>query len=208
MIDIGVARPSAQGQAMISTETAATRAWARLGGGPKSAQSPKATTATATTAGTKTPATRSATRWIGARERWAWATIWTIRASRVSLPTCSARSTKLPLPFRVPPMTLAPGAFSTGRASPVTMDSSTALAPSTTSPSSGTFSPGRTRRRSPTWISSSGSDSSAPSAVTRSATLGARSSSALSAPPVRSRARSSSTWPSSTSTTMTAAASK
>ena len=39
MIDIGVARPRAQGQAMISTATALTRAWARRGSGPSSAQS-------------------------------------------------------------------------------------------------------------------------------------------------------------------------
>ena len=45
-------------------------------------------------------------------------------------------------------------------------------------------------------------------ASTRRAVFGARSSSARIAPEVASRARSSSTWPSSTSTVMTAAASK
>ena len=44
-----------------------------------------------------------------------------------------------------------PASFSTGIGSPVSIDSSTALAPSSTTPSTGTFSPGRTRRRSPTW---------------------------------------------------------
>ena len=44
--------------------------------------------------------------------------------------------------------------------------------------------------------------------VSRRAVLGARLSNARIAPPVCSRARSSSTWPSSTSTVMTAAASK
>ena len=53
MIDIGVARPKAQGQAMISTATALTRAWAIRGSGPNAAQAPKVTTATAITAGTK-----------------------------------------------------------------------------------------------------------------------------------------------------------
>ncbi len=53
MIDIGVARPSAQGQAMISTETAATKAKAMAGGGPKIDQTTKARTATPTTTGTK-----------------------------------------------------------------------------------------------------------------------------------------------------------
>ena len=54
MIDIGVARPSAQGHAMISTATALTRAWAiRRLAVRDSAQTIKVTTATSTTAGTK-----------------------------------------------------------------------------------------------------------------------------------------------------------
>ncbi len=44
---------------------------------------------------------------------------------------------------------VSPGPFSAGMGSPVTIDSSTALRPSSTTPSTGTFSPGRTRRRSP-----------------------------------------------------------
>ena len=55
---------------------------------------------------------------------------------------------------------------------------------------------------------SSGTSSSVPSARRRRAVLGARPSNARIAPPVRSRARNSSTCPSSTSTVMTAAASK
>ena len=38
MIDIGVASPSAQGQAMISTATAASRAWANRGSGTAAAR--------------------------------------------------------------------------------------------------------------------------------------------------------------------------
>ena len=53
MIDIGVARPSAQGQAMISTATALTRPWASAGGGPHSAQAKNVAIAIAITAGTK-----------------------------------------------------------------------------------------------------------------------------------------------------------
>src|SRR2546425_9759920 len=59
-------------------------------------------------------------------------TIW---ASSVSLPTRSARITKPPAPFTVPPVTRLPGAFSTGIGSTVTLESSTALVPSTTTPS-------------------------------------------------------------------------
>ena len=49
MIDIGVASPSAQGQAMISTDTAATSPKAKRGSGPNVHQAANATTATAMT---------------------------------------------------------------------------------------------------------------------------------------------------------------
>ena len=52
MIDIGVASPSAQGQAMISTVTAATSALEKRGSGPKTSQAMNAASATAITAGT------------------------------------------------------------------------------------------------------------------------------------------------------------
>ncbi len=132
----------------------------------------------------------------------------TMRASMVSAPTCSASITKPPAWLIVPPMTGSPSALRTGIDSPVTMDSSSVLAPSRMRPSTGTLSPGRTRSRSPTATWSSGTSSSAPSSLSRRAVLGARSSSFLSAWLVPSRARSSRTWPSSTSTVMTAAASK
>ena len=53
MIDIGVANPSAHGQAMISTATAFTKPWAIRGSGPQMLQTIKVITAIATTAGTK-----------------------------------------------------------------------------------------------------------------------------------------------------------
>ena len=62
MIDIGVARPSAQGHAMISTATAFTSACASRGSGPKTAQTTKVRAETAITAGTNQPATTSASR--------------------------------------------------------------------------------------------------------------------------------------------------
>ena len=66
------------------------------GGGPNSAHATNASTATAPTPGANQPATTSTRRWIGARERCASATIRTICASTVSLPTRSARKMKLP----------------------------------------------------------------------------------------------------------------
>ena len=76
------------------------------------------------TSGTNQPEIRSASRWIGARLRCACATMCTICASSVSRPTFSARMMKLPVPLSVPPITLAPGPFSTGIGSPVTIASS------------------------------------------------------------------------------------
>jgi hypothetical protein len=208
MMAMGVASPSAQGQAMMSTATAFTSAKARRGSGPQMAQAAKAAAAEATTAGTNQPATASASRWTGARLRCASATIRTIWASSASFPTRSARSTKLPLPFTVPPVTRSPGPFSTGIGSPVTIDSSTEDRPSTTGPSTGTFSPGRTRSSIPGATCSSGISSSRPSSITCSADFGASASSARMAPETRLRARSSRICPSSTSSTITAADSK
>ena len=53
VIDRGVARPRAQGQAMISTDTAATMAKMKVGGGPTNDQATKDQIAIAMTAGTK-----------------------------------------------------------------------------------------------------------------------------------------------------------
>ncbi len=92
--------------------------------------------------------------------------------------------------------------------SPVTIDSSTELRPSSTMPSTGIFSPGRTRSLSPTFTCSSGTSYSLPSSRMMRASLGERSSSARMALLVRLRARSSRTCPSSTRTMIAAAASK
>ncbi len=60
MIDMGVASPSAQGQAMMSTAMALIRANAMAGSGPTNAHTTNVTTAMTTTAGTKYEATTSA----------------------------------------------------------------------------------------------------------------------------------------------------
>ena len=85
-------------------------------------QAANATSAIAITVGTNQPDTWSASRWIGARERWAAATICTMRASMVSRPTFSARMTKPPVALSVPAMTFAPTSFVTGMDSPVTIE--------------------------------------------------------------------------------------
>ena len=60
MIDIGVAKPRAQGQAIIKTATADTSAYDKAGAGPQIDQAIKETIATPITAGTNLPATMSA----------------------------------------------------------------------------------------------------------------------------------------------------
>ena len=55
----------------------------------------------------------------------------------------------LPVVFRVAPMTSSPIFLATGIGSPVSIDSSTADAPSVTTPSTAIFSPGLTITRSP-----------------------------------------------------------
>ena len=57
IIDIGVARPSAHGHAMISTATALTSAWARRGSGPTRAQTTKLDDATTMTPARTSPET-------------------------------------------------------------------------------------------------------------------------------------------------------
>ena len=75
IIDIGVASPKAQGQAIIKTLTAAIKAWLNAGTGPKIIQTIKVRTETSITAGTNHPATISESLWIGARLRCASETI-------------------------------------------------------------------------------------------------------------------------------------
>ncbi len=144
---VGVARPRAHGQAMISTATAAVKADVQPAPVPN--HQPSVATARAITTGTKTPEIRSARRWTFAFPAWACSTRWAICASCVSAPTRVARTISRPPAFTVPPTTVAPGATSTGMLSPVSIDSSTADVPSSTTPSVATFSPGRTMNRSP-----------------------------------------------------------
>ncbi len=167
MIAVGVARPMAHGQAMMTTPMNAVRASVRRGSGPAANQITNVTTATTITAGTKISLIRSARRWIGALEPCARWTSSTIRASAVSRPTRVARMTNEPVVLTVAPMTSSPAALVDGIGSPVSMDSSTADIPSTTTPSTGTLSPGRTRSRSPGTTIARSTSSSIPSRIRR-----------------------------------------
>jgi hypothetical protein len=67
MIEVGVAKPIAQGQAMIKTATALTNAKLRAGDGPSSIQAANVRRAARITAGTNQPVTLSTRAWIGLR---------------------------------------------------------------------------------------------------------------------------------------------
>ena len=169
MIEVGVASPIAHGQATISTATALTSAKLSAGtssgsqAAPNTSQARKVSAATPITTGTNTIVTLSTSAWIGSLAPCAVSTMRTICASTVSAPTRVARKAKAPRVLSVPPTTVAPTPFSTGTGSPVIIDSSTNEEPSTTSPSTATFSPGRTSSTSPTVTSPIGiSTTSAP----------------------------------------------
>ena len=114
------------------------------------------------TVGTKTPATLSAVLAMGAFVAAASLTMRMICESAVSSPTPVARQRRKPDWLIVPALTLSFSALSTGRLSPVSADSFTALVPERTMPSTGMLSPGRTRKMSPRTTSSAGTMTSSP----------------------------------------------
>ncbi len=147
---VGVARPMAHGQAITRTETAVSRAMGKWEAPPTSIQMPNVTRAIIRTAGTNTALTLSAIFCTGALLPWASRTMRTIWARTVPLPTWVARIVNEPSWLMVPARTLSPGCFSVGRGSPLIILSSTYESPSSTMPSTGIRSPGRTTTRSPT----------------------------------------------------------
>ena len=104
---VGVANPSAQGQATIKTDIKKVSALAS-GSPAKKNQQPNVSTATPITMGTKTLVTWSANVWIGAFDPWADSTSWMICASIVSSPTFCTRKLNLPVPLTVPLITSSP----------------------------------------------------------------------------------------------------
>ena len=99
MIAVGVASPSAQGQAMTSTATAGINASVHA---PECHHQPaNVSNASAMTTGTNTPEMVSASRWIGALEPCASSTRRMMPASAVSAPTPVARQRSNPWALRV-----------------------------------------------------------------------------------------------------------
>ena len=207
MMAVGVASPSAHGQAMTSTATA--RMMATSSPAPPSHHQPtKVSSAMPSTTGTNTAATRSTSRCTGALTACASCTSRMMWASTLSLPAAVTRISTRPSPLIEPPVSASPAALATGSGSPVSMDSSTCVAPSATVPSAGTRSPGRTASWSPRRSSSTGMSFSLPSQSIRCATSGRSACSARMAAVVWRLARSSSHLPRRTSVTTTAALSK
>ena len=121
---VGVASPSAQGHAMMSTVSAACR---------PIAQSPlmrpharNVSTLMTKTIGTNTAEMRSARRCTAGLPSCARLTRSAIAASVVSAPTRSARTSSTPEVLIVAPVTVSPTPTSTGADSPVSIASSTA----------------------------------------------------------------------------------
>ena len=206
MIAVGVARPSAQGQAMTSTATALSTALVQS---PVARPQPSSVaSAISTTTGTNTALTRSTMRWIGAFLACASSTRRMMRASADSAPTAAVRTSRRPSPLTAPPVMRSPDSFGTGSDSPLIRDSSAWLRPSSTSPSTGKRSPGSTTTTSPTRTCATGTSDSRPSAPRTRAVDGRSACSARIASVVWRLARASSHLPIRMSVMITAEASK
>ena len=105
------------------------------------------------------------------------------------------RTTRLPSKLIDPASTADPEALRTGMGSPVSRDSSAEESPSSTTASTGTWSPGLMRIRSPVRSWDTGVSTSCPAESTRRAVVGANSSRALRAFPACALIRASSAWP-------------
>ena len=136
MMAVGVASPSASGQVMTTTVMANSSAsWTSRPTMKYQTTNVSAPPTSATS--TSQNAARSASRCPGALEFCASWTSLTICASAVSAPTAVARARRVPFLLMVAPMSWSPAVFLTGRLSPVTVDSSTWLSPSSTTASTG-----------------------------------------------------------------------
>ena len=143
---VGVASPSAHGQAMTSTASAAENARSDVPPGdqpPGGGQRRDGEHARG-----RTP--RRCGRRVAARRPSAPAPArpgGPCRRTGCRRPTAAASTISLPSSTVVPPMTLAPGSTRIGLASPVIALMSTAADPSTTRPSAAIVCPGRTTKR-------------------------------------------------------------
>ncbi|MPM66632.1 hypothetical protein SDC9_113542 [bioreactor metagenome] len=103
---VGVARPSAQGHAITSTDTAESIALANSPAPPANSQTTIVRSEIPATTGTNTEAILSAMRCTGALLPWASRTVFIICPSRDSPPIFSAVKSKVPFWLIVPASTL------------------------------------------------------------------------------------------------------
>ena len=186
---VGVASPSAHGQAMITTATAAVNAAAALP--PNASQPASVSSESAITIGTNTPETRSASRCTSRLARLRLRDQpRDLRQRRVGADPRRAHDQASRGVDRRARHLDRPRPTSTGTDSPVSIEASTADSPLSTTPSVAIFSPGRTTNRSPTRSCSTGTSTSSPSRSTR-ASLAPSSSSLRIASPERRFARAS-----------------
>ncbi len=164
-------------------------------------------TAIASTAGTNHAATRSTSRCTGAFDPCAAATWRTMPASSVAWPTAVASQVSGACALTVPARTASPVCLTTGSLSPVSIASSTVDSPDCTRPSTGTVSPARTTKTSPTRTAAIGTSTSCPSRRHHAVAGCSRRRSRI-AEAVLALARPSSSLPSSTSVITIAPASK
>ena len=194
MSAVGVARPRAQGQAMMRTVIIASRPWEKPAVGANKHHNPKVNKAIPMITGTKIPAILSTSFCTGALLPWASCTMRMIWASMVSAPVLSAVKWKAPFWFTVPAYTFSPACLCTAIGSPLSMLSSTYESPLITVPSTAIRSPGFTAIVSPIRAFSIGTVCS-PDPVTIVIVLGCRPASLRIAVEVFCFARSSSKRP-------------
>ena len=118
-----------------------------------------------------------------------------MRDKVVCSPVAVTRTTRLPSTLAEPASNAAPEDLHTGMGSPVSRDSSADESPSSTTASTGIWSPGLMRRRSPVRSWATGVSTSCPAESNRRAVVGANSINALRAFPALELIRASSAWP-------------
>jgi len=141
-IAVGVASPKAHGQATIKTATKFTKTISNWLLVTIKNQIIPVIIASKITICTNTPATLSASLWIGGLEACVFSISVIIFPRNEFSPSAVTLNSSDPYRFIVPPVTLSPIVLSVGRLSPVIIDSSILDIPSTILPSAGILSPG------------------------------------------------------------------
>ncbi len=139
---VGVAKPRAHGHDITKTDIPIDNA--NSNGYPNNSHTSVARTAIEITTGTKTLLILSASFAIGALDELASSTSLIICDSTVSSPSFVTSNLNDPDLFILAPITLSPMFFSTGKLSPVNIDSSIDVRPSIITPSVGILCPGLT----------------------------------------------------------------